>query len=86
MAGRTLILVLALALAGCTIGGAGTVKPQLPNLPDRVKQGCAKPVARAGEDARAFAARAVAAFNCEAHTLDEVVAFYADLQRNLAGK
>jgi hypothetical protein len=86
MAGRAAILLLAVGLAGCSsLGAGGTVKPILPDLPAAAKANCTKPVARAGEDARAFAARAVQAFNCEAHTHDEVVRFYVDLQRRLAG-
>lgn len=78
--------MLTLALAGCSsIGAGGTVKPILPDLPAAAKANCTKPVARVGEDVRAFAARAVQAFNCEVHTHDEVVRFYVDLQRRLAG-
>lgn len=88
MAAKLIILAAAAAmLAGCNgFGGGGTVKPQLPALPAAAARSCTPAVARTGEDARAFAKRAVAAFNACSHTHDEVVRFYNDLRRRLAGK
>lgn len=79
---RSAVAALCLALAACQSSGA--VKPALPDLPPAAKAGCAKPAAKVGDDARAFAARAVAAFNCEQHSLDALVTFYVNLQRDLA--
>lgn len=87
MAAKLAILLLALALAGCgTVGGARLVKPQLAPIPLALSAGCKPPVAKVGEDARAFAARAVAAFNCEKRDFDNLVAFYNRQARDLAGR
>jgi hypothetical protein len=82
-----MVVIAALALGGCTSTlGAGTVRPQLPDLPPRATALCARPVARAGDDARAVAARYSAAYGCESGRRVALIVFYRDLRQRLGGQ
>ncbi len=86
---RATILILSLlALAGCntTTGAAGTVRPQLPDLPDRAVAGCKRPVAALGDDLGVLAADWKATAVCESGKRAAIIVFYKGLQTGLAGQ
>lgn len=77
-----------LALAGCgaTTGAAGTLKPQLPDLPPPAVAKCARPLAAVGDDLGVLAARWKATAVCEGGKRAALIVFYGDLREGLAGE
>ena len=81
------LLLAPIMLAGCnTIGAGGTVKPQLPNLPQSATEACSKPRAAVGDDLGVLAARWKTTAVCESGKRRSIITFYGNLQRGLAGK
>ena len=71
-----------LALAGCqTTGAAGTVHPQLPDLPPKAVASCGRPAVKRGDDLGVLAARWKATALCESGKRSSVIAFYSDLKQ-----
>lgn len=84
---RVAVLVLIAVLAGCTTQpGAGLVRPQLPQLDPRISKPCYVPTIKAGENAKAWAAKVAGALAACRDKHGNVVAVYEDLRTGLAGK
>ena len=77
---KPLVLVCALALAGCQTTGAGLVSPQLPPLPSRLAADCRDPGVRQGKPVLGeFIRNRQALAECRGKHRD-TVKFYNDLR------
>lgn len=74
-------------LSGCGLSlGSGLVKPALPELDPRVAAPCAMTTARAGDNAKSYAARVTGELAACKAKHGNVVATYNSLRKGLAAK
>lgn len=85
---RILLGYASLLLAGCsTVGGAGSVRPDLPALPKAATALCARPpLTRLGDDLGIKAAEWRATAICERGKRAALITFYNRERKGLAGR